>query len=225
MAEAKFYAYVHRRADTGEVFYVGKGLGYRCYDRSNRNKHWNHIVAKHGHLVEIVARFEAEADAFSHERLLIEQYRRAGVSLVNMTDGGEGQSGKVISAEQRAKLSAALKGRKPSEQAILASIAATAARGPMSALHRASISAAKKGGQTWNRGLTMTAEERLRRGWPAEKRVSAPRQGGPLSAEHRAKVSAALKGKPKAPFTEQHRARMSEAKQRYWAARRAAAAE
>lgn len=25
MAEAKFYTYVHRRADTGVIFYVGKG--------------------------------------------------------------------------------------------------------------------------------------------------------------------------------------------------------
>jgi hypothetical protein len=221
MAEAKFYAYVHRRADTGAVFYVGKGMGYRSHDRSNRNKHWNHIVAKHGHTVEIVARFESESEAFAHERALIAKYRAAGVVLVNMTDGGEGVCGKVVTPEQRAKLSAALKGRKPTPEELAAVLAAIAARGPMTEEHRARISAAKVGRTAWNRGATMSMEERLRRGWPAEKKAggeSKPRP--PLSAEHRAKVSAALKGRPKAPFTDEHRARMSESKQRYWAERR-----
>jgi hypothetical protein len=42
----RFYVYVHRRKDTGEVFYVGKGTLYRLISKHGRSKVW-HSVADH----------------------------------------------------------------------------------------------------------------------------------------------------------------------------------
>lgn len=212
MAEARFYTYIHRKADTGDVFYVGKGLGNRCNETTNRNKQWAHVFAKHSRVVEIVSLFECEADAFAHEKLLIAELRKSGANLVNITNGGQGQSGRTISPEQRAMISAALKGRRPSENTL------RAARRPLSADHKAKLSQAKKGKKAWNQGVLMSQEERLRRGWPAEKKIYTPKikVHNALSVEHRQKISDALKGKPKSPFSDEHRAKMSESKKRYW---------
>lgn len=221
MADAKFYTYIHRKADTGEVFYVGKGKGYRCNDKNNRNKHWNNFYEKHGFVVEIVATFDDEQMAFSHEKELISGYRASGVALANYTDGGEGQSGRSPSAEHRRKLSDALKGKPPSD---LQRAANLKRRGvSLSAEHRAKISQSNKGvknGAAWNKGIPMSQEERLRRGWSAEKKVGATRAAA-NSAEHRKKISDALKGRPKAPFSDEHRAKMSESRKRYLASARA----
>ncbi len=106
-----YYLYVHRRASDGRVFYVGKGTGYRAWQRgSRRNEHWNRIVAKHGLIVEILETGYQDWYAIEREIALIEFYGRG--NLCNNTDGGEGQSGHIKSQETRKKLSAASKGRK-----------------------------------------------------------------------------------------------------------------
>jgi predicted DNA-binding protein len=64
----------------------------------------------------------SEADAFKVERERISFWRRAGVSLANRTDGGEGYSGFVrptgirLSDTTKQKLSSARKGIKFSEE-------------------------------------------------------------------------------------------------------------
>ncbi|MCR4340838.1 MAG: hypothetical protein NUW01_13240, partial [Gemmatimonadaceae bacterium] len=69
MTDRSYFVYLHRRDDTGEVFYVGKGTRTqkhqydRSLDRSSRNPHWKRIVAKHGHTAEVVADFFIENDA------------------------------------------------------------------------------------------------------------------------------------------------------------------
>jgi hypothetical protein len=88
-----FYSYLHRRNDTGEVFYVGKGSGRRADSRSDRNRHWRAVDRKHGRTVEIVARWRTAQEAYDHEIFLIDTMRRLGHPLVNMTDGGEGGNG------------------------------------------------------------------------------------------------------------------------------------
>lgn len=103
MSGYRFYTYYHIRNDIGEVFYVGKGTGRRAF-AAGRNPYWNNIVAKHGHTVHIVAYFEFEEDAFAHEKELIAELRAAGFNLANMTDGGEGAEGRVVSDETRVKL-------------------------------------------------------------------------------------------------------------------------
>lgn len=127
----RHYVYVHRRADDGSVFYVGKGTIRgrsrieRAFDRSNRNLYWQRVVAKHGLLVEVVASFRDDAAAQDYERLLISEYGRK--TLTNLTDGGDGCAGIIPSPEARAKLS-------------------EAAKRPRSAAWVASIQAARKGG-------------------------------------------------------------------------------
>ena len=100
-----FYTYVHTRNDTGEVFYVGKGHGDRAKQTDGRNHYWHKIVKKHGHFVTIMREFGPdEAAAFAHEVYLIKVMREAGIKLVNMTDGGEGPSGRVPDSRQLNKL-------------------------------------------------------------------------------------------------------------------------
>jgi hypothetical protein len=43
---SEFYVYLHRRATTGEIFYVGKGSNKRAWTAQGRNRHWQNIAAK-----------------------------------------------------------------------------------------------------------------------------------------------------------------------------------
>lgn len=99
-----FYVYIHTRNDTGEVFYVGKGKGNRAYELG-RSKHWHNIANKHGVRVELVESGLQEWYAFELEVALIAYYGRKDLNLgqlVNLTDGGEGPSGFLVSEELRA---------------------------------------------------------------------------------------------------------------------------
>ena len=209
----RFYTYIHRRADDGAVFYVGKGTGNRAHVRRSRSVHWHRIVAKHGFCVEIVARWDSESAAFNHEKDLIAHYRPLGL-LCNLTDGGDGfevghpvseetrakirawHIGKPIDAAVRAKISAANKGRVRSEES-RAKVSAGLVGRPVSAETRRKISEAQK-------GRPVSQEKR--------DRIAATLRGRPLSAEVRKKVSAivrsqewrarhsaAMKGRPWSP--------------------------
>ena len=87
----KFYVYVHRRGDNNEIFYIGKGIGNRAWDKTSRNKHWKNVVNKHGYTVEIVQMFDDEDEAYELEKKMI-----AEIGLKNLTNelpGGEGGPG------------------------------------------------------------------------------------------------------------------------------------
>lgn len=164
MAKAKFYTYVHRRKDTGVVFYVGKGSGKRAQAKDGRNDYWHRITKKHGRQTEIVAYFFDEADAFEHERELIAEYRAAGAALANMCDGGGGSTGMVHSEDAKRRISLAKTGKK---------------RAPFSDETRARMSAAAKGRKQSPEAIAKTA---------------AAHRGMKRSPETLAKMSAALKG-------------------------------
>lgn len=109
----KYYVYEHIRPDTGAVFYVGKGRGYRATTRSKRNAHWQNVVKKaNGVKVRYLAKDITEELAFLCEAEAIDKYRRLGVYLVNKTDGGEGSSGYTfkMSEDHKNKISAAKTG-------------------------------------------------------------------------------------------------------------------
>ena len=91
--ENRFYVYEHIRLDTMKPFYVGKGCGYRAYAKRGRNVYWRRVVDKHGYIVKKIAENLDEDLAFLTEVERIDQLRRIGIELVNMTDGGEGVSG------------------------------------------------------------------------------------------------------------------------------------
>lgn len=121
----RHYVYIHRKADSGEPFYVGKGslrrsmaVYERAESRSSRSKWWHRVVAKHGITIEVVAMCADDAEAQRQERCLIAEVGRA--ALVNLTDGGDGHAGIVPSAEMRRKRSENAK--RPRTEAWVASI-------------------------------------------------------------------------------------------------------
>jgi hypothetical protein len=114
------YVYVHKRLDTGQPFYVGKGSGNRATSKKDRNPFWRRIVAKAGYEVIIIQSGLTHQQAFNAEKFVIAALKNK-VSLANLTDGGDGGNGlkgedhplygKPRSPEVREKLSNALKGR------------------------------------------------------------------------------------------------------------------
>lgn len=111
-----FYTYFHTRNDTDKVFYVGKGCGYRANVTRRNNKHWNHIVSKHGHKVHIAARWETNNEAIEHEKLLISCFKSMGYKLANVTEGGEGALGRKQTEDAKKRISIANTGRKRSPE-------------------------------------------------------------------------------------------------------------
>lgn len=116
--KSNFYVYEHWRMDRDECFYVGKGHGTRAYDmRRGRNQHHKAIVAKMSRIcssveIRIVADGLTEKEAFQIERERIKFWRGAGMDLTNLTNGGEGPSGRIESEELKRQKSKKLRGRK-----------------------------------------------------------------------------------------------------------------
>jgi len=102
-----FVVYIHKRPD-GTPFYIGKGRQRRAFDfaPSRRTTHHKNIVAKYGreNIHIYVIDCESEDHAFSLETAMIACYRKESVALVNLTDGGEGVSGREVSERQQAAL-------------------------------------------------------------------------------------------------------------------------
>ena len=107
-----YYVYQHMKADTGEIFYVGKGMGRRAHDSYHRSKYWKNIIAKHGISVEFIKMNITESEALDLEILTIEKYRNQGLNLINMTDGGDGTSGYAHTEQHKQMMSVALSGEK-----------------------------------------------------------------------------------------------------------------
>lgn len=112
------YLYRHIRLDKNIPFYVGIGDNSdnnykRAYSSQNRNNYWKNIVAQTPYKVEIMLDNLTWEEACDKEIEFISLYGRNDLkkgSLVNMTDGGEGQQGKIMSLEQKTKISQAKKG-------------------------------------------------------------------------------------------------------------------
>lgn len=118
-----FYVYEHYKADTNEIFYVGKGKGDRAYSKNRYyNKHWMRVVNKHGIVVKIIAIFERECDAFTFEVQLISLHGRKNIGtgpLINKTPGGTGgdtMTGKKHTKKTRKKMSVGAKNRPPASK-------------------------------------------------------------------------------------------------------------
>ena len=116
-----YYVYLHRRVDTGEVFYVGCATKYahrrglksqysRAYDFRQRKPEWFAVWAEAGGMsVEFVQEFAVRAEALALEVALIVRYGRADRGrggLVNHTDGGNGMPGFKDRPESRRMKSA-----------------------------------------------------------------------------------------------------------------------
>lgn len=103
-------AYHHLRKDTQEVFYVGIGEPNRPYEDGSRNPHWHHIVDKVGYEVLIIKENITWEEACQWEISEIKKIGRRDLGLgplVNLTDGGEGTQGVIITDERRENISKA----------------------------------------------------------------------------------------------------------------------
>ena len=104
------YVYRHIRKDTNEIFYIGIGSDTdykRAFSNKNRNIYWRNISCKTDYDVEII--YESEDYNFIKKKEIefIKLYGRKDLgfgTLVNMTDGGEGVLGRIVSKEQKDKL-------------------------------------------------------------------------------------------------------------------------
>lgn len=119
-----FYVYILYRPD-GRPFYVGKGQGKRINAHESFAK-MGHKARRYSIIRKIwreggqVGKYKVfetydESEAFAMECYLIASIGRG--SLANETDGGEvGATGWTASAEQRSRLSAAMRGRELSPE-------------------------------------------------------------------------------------------------------------
>lgn len=98
--------YVHRKATDNTIFYVGIGNKYRPKSK-DRSQLWGRIADKYGYKVEVLAKGLNIELAKEIEKDLISYYGRinnkTGV-LANLTNGGEGQKGRVVSKKTRQRI-------------------------------------------------------------------------------------------------------------------------
>jgi len=86
-----FYLYEHCRPDTGVVFYVGKGTRDRLKTIRNRNRHWHNVVNKAGGFQhQKIFEHADEELVLLAEVERIDQLKRLGFKLTNLTAGGDG---------------------------------------------------------------------------------------------------------------------------------------
>jgi len=220
-----FYVYMLLREDGMTPFYIGKGKGMRWRDHwyPSRNKNCGiykrRIIDKmRGNGVIVpkikIAQGLTERQAFNVEMTLIAAYgrrdNRTGI-LANLTDGGDGPSGAVVSEETkalkrsrpgpnrgrifnamaRANMSAAHKGKPLSEKQIAAGLARRGKPGP-------------------NKGRTFSEVVREKMSM-AKKGKPGPRLGSTVPHDVRVRISEKLKGRP---FTEERKFALRMARRR-----------
>lgn len=112
----QFYVYAYLRnkdsktAKAGTPYYIGKGCGGRAWDF----RHHTNRTPKNKSDVVILESGLTELGAFALERRLIRWWGRKDLGtgiLLNLTDGGEGISGRLTSEKTRKKLSDYFTGR------------------------------------------------------------------------------------------------------------------
>lgn len=123
MAKTKYiestncYVYAHIRQDKNEPFYIGIGSQRnhkRAFNTKDRNNLWQKIFNKCVVTSNILYDGLTWAEACEIEQTLIGHFGRLNNNtgiLVNLTDGGEGGYGRVLSDECRKKIGDANKGR------------------------------------------------------------------------------------------------------------------
>jgi hypothetical protein len=190
-----FYVYEHIRNDTGEVFYVGKGSGNRCFNKRGRNIYWHRIVKKsNGFCVKKLIENIDEEFAFLVEIERIDQLKKLGFKLSNLTSGGEGISGLVHTKEAKIKISKAHLG-KP--------------KGPMKESTKQKLSINKTGVSTGpmpeeTKRKIQIANIGSRHSEESYARMAMKKRGKKLSEEHKKTLSILFSGKNNPNYGKKH---------------------
>jgi hypothetical protein len=171
-----FYTYAYLRQD-GTPYYIGKGRNYRAFKKN----HGVSVPPKDRIL--FLKENLSEQEAFRHETYMISVLGRKDIGtgiLRNLTDGGEGTSGHVMSEEHRRKIGEWQRGLK---------------RGSRSEECKVKISEA-------NKGKKRTEEQK--------RRMSEAHKGGKHSEETKRKMSEAQKGRKRGSMSEEHKRKIGE---------------
>jgi len=110
----KFYTYAYLRQD-GTPYYIGKGCGKRAYKRQGHT-----VCVPTRERILFLKRNLSEEEAIKHEIYMIAVLGRKDLGtgrLRNLTDGGDGVSGRVWTEEQRKNQSEKHTGKKMSDDA------------------------------------------------------------------------------------------------------------
>jgi hypothetical protein len=94
-----YYIYLHIRKDNLKPFYIGKGKDRRAYSKKSRNNYWQNIVKKHDYKIIFLEENLSENEANIKENYWITLFGRKNLNnglLVNLTNGGEGASGRPM---------------------------------------------------------------------------------------------------------------------------------
>jgi hypothetical protein len=189
-----FFIYVFIDHNTGNPAYVGKGCRNRLSQypatvKSGRKSHLFNWMRKYEKLNGSfpvpfkIAEGLTGQEACDFERALIAFYGRQDIKtgcLFNLTDGGEGTNGHIVSEETKEKMSESRKGWKPSPETIAKRLASMAG-------YIVSDETKEKMRQAQT-GRKQTSETKAK--------ISAiVRMRGTVSAETCAKISASNKGK------------------------------
>ena len=210
MSEFYVYAYLRNKdsttGKTGTPYYIGKGTGNRAYV-----KHYAPLP-KDKLNITFIKQHLTEQQAHNLEIELIAKYGRKDLGtgiLHNRTNGGEGISNPSVATRQKL---AYAKRNESAETRLKRSIAAkNRVRRPCSEETKRKISEANQG---------------KKRSLEAKEKMSIVKVNKPLAIEHRNKISQTLKGKPKAPFSDQHRENIGKVHRgKPWSAARRAAYE
>jgi hypothetical protein len=175
--ENNVQVYRHIRLDKNEPFYIGIGRDNRPTSKKDRNKWWKNVTNKSDYRVDILFTNLSWEEACKKEIELIQLYGRRDLglgTLVNMTNGGEGNDGYKHTKDAIRKIS----------QASLGNTYASGNKdNPKSKEHRENISKAMTGFKR----PPMTDEHRIK--------LSKAHEGRIVSKETRAKISKIHKGK------------------------------
>lgn len=106
--------YFHINPLKNEVFYVGIGNLKRPFSKLGRSKYWYRTVSKYGYIVDVIHTNLTWEEACKLEIFYIKWFGRKDLhlgTLCNLTNGGDGKSGMLVTSLTREKQSNSHKGR------------------------------------------------------------------------------------------------------------------